>query len=62
MVKAQLIYKQLFGAITAKNYFDVKFNLANDKISDVSEYLVENKLCADEPTVTECSIFSQLMF
>ena len=36
MVKAQLIYKQLFGAITAKNYFDVKFNLANDKIGDVS--------------------------
>ena len=60
MVKAQLIYKQLFGAITAKNYFDVKFNLANDKISDVSEYLVENKLCADEPTVTECSSFSQI--
>ncbi len=60
MVKAQLIYKQLLGAITAKNYFDVKFNLSNDKIQDVSDYLVENKLCADEPTVTEGSSFSQI--
>ena len=29
--KAQMIYEQLLGAITAKKYFDVKFNIANSK-------------------------------
>lgn len=60
MEKAQMIFKQLFGAITAKNYFDVKFNISNDKIEDVSEFLVNNKLCADEPTITKGSNFSQI--
>ena len=60
MEKAQMICKQLFGAITAKRYFDVKFNIANDKIEDVSNYLIDNKLCADEPTLTPGSDFSQI--
>ena len=60
MEKAQMIYKQLFGAITAKKYFDVKFNIANSKIEEVSKYLIENKLCADEPTLTPGSDFSQI--
>ena len=58
--KAQMIYEQLLGAITAKKYFDVKFNIANSKIEEVSNYLVENKLCADEPTLTPGSDFSQI--
>ena len=58
--KAKIIYQQLLGAITAKKYFDVKFNIANNKIDDVSKYLIENKLCADEPTVTPGSNFSQI--
>ena len=60
MEKAQMIYKQLFGAITAKKYFDVKFNIANSKIEEVSNYLIDNKLCADEPTLTPGSDFSQI--
>ena len=59
MEKAQMIFKQLFGAITAKKYFDVKFNMANEKIEEVTKFLVENELCADEPTITEGSKFSQ---
>ena len=58
--KAQMIYEQLLGAITAKKYFDVKFNIANSKIEEVSNYLVENKLCADEPTLTPGSDFTQI--
>lgn len=60
MEKAKMIYKQLFGAVSAKKYFDVKFNIANAKIDEVSEYLIENKLCADEPTLTQGSDFSQV--
>ena len=58
--KAQMIYEQLLGAITAKKYFDVKFNIANTKIEEVSNYLIDNKLCADEPTITPGSDFSQI--
>ena len=58
--KAQMIYEQLLGAITAKKYFDVKFNIANNKIEEVSSYLIDNKLCADEPTITPGSDFSQI--
>lgn len=55
-----MIYEQLLGAITAKRYFDVKFNIANTKIEEVSNYLIDNRLCADEPTITQCSDFSQI--
>ena len=58
--KAKMIYEQLFGAITAKKYFDVKFNISNSKIEEVSNYLIENRLCADEPTITHGSDFSQI--
>ena len=58
--KAKMIYEQLLGAITAKKYFDVKFNIANSKIEEVSRYLIDNKLCADEPTITQGSDFSQI--
>lgn len=60
MEKAQMIFKQLYGAITAKRYFDVKFNISNNKIEEVSNYLIDNKLCADEPTITPGSDFSQI--
>ena len=58
--RAKMIYEQLLGAITAKKYFDVKFNIANNKIEEVSAYLIDNKLCADEPTITPGSDFSQI--
>ena len=58
--KAKIIYEQLLGAVTAKKYFDVKFNIDNDKLDEVSDYLIKNKLCADEPTITPGSDFSQV--
>ena len=58
--KAQMIYDQLFGAITARKYFDVKFNVEKDLAYDVSNFLIENKFCSDEPTINEGSNFSQI--
>lgn len=58
--KAQMIFEQLFGAIKARKYFDVKFNISNSKVEDVKEFLLSNKYCSDEPTVVEGSSFSQV--
>lgn len=58
--KARMIYEQLLGAVTARKYFDVKFNIANDSVEEVSRFLVENKFCSAEPTVNEGSSFSQI--
>lgn len=60
MEKAEMIFEQLFGAITARKYFDVKFNIANDFVNDVSKFLINNKFCSDEPTVNKGSSFSQI--
>ena len=60
MAKAKMIYEQLLGAVTARKYFDVKFNIANESIEEVSNYLVENKFCSAEPTVNQGSSFSQI--
>ena len=60
MEKAKMIYEQLLGAVTARKYFDVKFNIANESIEKVSNYLVENKFCSAEPTVNQGSSFSQI--
>ena len=60
MAKAKMIYEQLLGAVTARKYFDVKFNIANESIEKVSNYLVENKFCSAEPTVNQGSRFSQI--
>lgn len=55
-----MIYKQLLGAITARKYFDVKFNITNDKVEAVSNYLAKNKFCSNEPTINEGSSFTQI--
>ena len=70
MEKAKMIYEQLLGAVTARKYFDVKFNIANDSVEEVSKFLVDveevskflvdNKFCSAEPTVNEGSSFSQI--
>lgn len=60
MAKAKMIYEQLLGAVTARKYFDVKFNIDNDSVEKVSNYLVENKFCSAEPTVNHGSSFSQI--
>jgi len=58
--KAKIIFEQLFGAIEARKYFDVKFNIANLNIKEVKEYLLTNEFCSDEPTVVQGNTFSQV--
>lgn len=58
--KAQMIYDQLFGAIEARKYFDVKFNIANHRVEDTTDFLVSNNYCSDEPTITKGESFSQV--
>lgn len=58
--KAKMIYQQLLGVSTASKYFDVKFNIDNDNIDIITKYLIDNQLCAQEPTMTKGSKFSQI--
>ncbi|WP_263641226.1 hypothetical protein [Methanobrevibacter arboriphilus] len=38
MEKAKMIFEQLYGATTARKYFDVKFNVNNDIALVVSDF------------------------
>jgi ATP phosphoribosyltransferase len=58
--KARIIFEQLFGAINARKYFDVKFNIANQKLGDVKDFLMSNEYCSDEPTAVKGTSFSQV--
>jgi ATP phosphoribosyltransferase len=60
MKKAQMIFEQLYGAITARKHFDVKFNIKNQLTREVCEFLRGNQFCSDEPTITSGSKFSQI--
>jgi len=58
--KAKIIFEQLFGAIKARKYFDVKFNIANQRLDEVKDFLLSNEYCSDEPTAVKGSSFSQV--
>ena len=58
--KANEIFEQLYGVIAGKRRFDVKFNVPNEKLESVREYLISEKLCSDEPTVSEGRKFSTI--
>lgn len=58
--KAQMIYEQLFGAIKALSYFDVKFNIENQAVEELTTYLYDNNLCSNEPTITPGKKYSQV--
>lgn len=58
--KAKMIFEQLFGATNASKYFDVKFNVINEKTNELSSYLTDKNLCSDEPTITKGSKYSQI--
>ncbi len=58
--KAKMMFEQLFGAIEARKYFDVKFNISNDKLEEVKEFLLSNGFCSDEPTAVGGTSFSQV--
>lgn len=60
MDKAQMIYDQLFGAVKARKYFDIKFNISNENVGDVKKFLMEGKFCSDEPTISEGIDYSQV--
>jgi len=51
--KAIEIFEQLYGAIAGKRYFDIKFNVQNKYLKLVRRYLIEERLCSDEPTITQ---------
>lgn len=58
--KAKTIFEQLFGAVEARKYFDVKFNIENEGLNEVNEFLMSKKYCSNEPTVTEGTKYSQV--
>lgn len=58
--KAEDIFQQLYGAVIAKKYFDVKFNVTNNNIETIRDYLISEKLCADEPTIITGKKYSQV--
>lgn len=60
MDKAKMIFEQLFGAVKARKYFDVKFNVSNKMVKEVKNFLLFNDFCSDEPTVVEGNSFSQV--
>ena len=60
MDKAQMIFEQLFGAVEARKYFDVKFNASNKRIEEIKEFLLKGGFCSDEPTIVEGNSFSQV--
>lgn len=60
--KAREIYEQLYGAVIGKRYFDVKFNipLAPRMTDSLIKYLIEERLCANEPTIVWGDEFAQV--
>lgn len=58
--KAQMMFEQLFGAINARKFFDVKFNISNENVDCVKDFLLSNDYCSDEPTVVAGNAFSQV--
>ncbi len=60
MEKAEMIFEQLFGAVNARKYFDVKFNISNNVVDVVKDFLLSGGYCSDEPTIVEGNSFSQV--
>ena len=58
--KAEDIFQQLYGAVAARKYFDIKFNVTNNNIEPLKKYLISEKLCADEPTIIKGEKYSQV--
>jgi ATP phosphoribosyltransferase len=56
--KAKEIFEMLHGVVIGKKYFDVKFNVPNEQVEATKRYLIEQGLCADEPTVSKGERFS----
>ncbi|MFQ5432204.1 MAG: ATP phosphoribosyltransferase [Nitrospinota bacterium] len=57
-MKAKEIYQLLAGAIFGKKYFDVKFNVSNERLDGIKKYLVSESLCSNEPTISKGEDYS----
>jgi len=60
MKKAEEIFDFLKGVVDGKNYFDVKFNVGNENLQSICDYLTKERLCADEPTFAQGRNYSQV--
>lgn len=58
--KAMEIFQQLYGAVLGQRYFDVKFNVPMAQVEKLSDYLIAERLCADEPTIVGGKKFAQV--
>ncbi|MBI2106714.1 ATP phosphoribosyltransferase [Candidatus Woesearchaeota archaeon] len=58
--KAREIFDLLVGAVQGRKYFDVKFNVPNDRLDETKAYLSNKGLCSDEPTVTAGNRYSAI--
>jgi ATP phosphoribosyltransferase len=58
--KAEDVFQQLYGAVIARMYFDVKFNVINNNIENIRKHLISERLCADEPTIIKGEKYSQV--
>lgn len=56
--KAEEIFEMLKGAVVGKRYFDLKFNIPLTEAEKVREYLLNQGLCADEPTMSRMTQFA----
>ena len=60
MDKAREIFDLLSGAIQGRKYFDLKFNVPNDRLGETKKYLIQERLCSDEPTITNGDRYSAI--
>ncbi len=58
--KARQVAMQLDGVVTAREYDYVQFNIPKPRYQDVLDYLKNERLYADEPTVVEGKIWHQI--
>jgi len=57
-VKATEIYDFLKGAVVAQNFFNIIFNVPKTYTDETRAYLMEENLCANEPTINRQELFS----
>jgi len=49
----------LYGCVNAENKVMILFNIRNDRVPDIEQYLRENNLFADEPTMNVGKLFTE---
>src|SRR4030042_4458017 len=49
----------LYGCVNAENKVMILFNVRNDRVSEIEQYLKHNNLFADEPTMNVGKLFTE---